>query len=464
MSSEDPETYLRRVAEAQLRRLAAGETTAAECATHVDSVAVAFEETGALDSKVTARVTEDLHLALVARGAPPDSRYMGRSLLRGAEGSASLFAQRQGRERARKEASGDIAVVPVGVLLRTHDGDDQEDVYLLGYVSTPERAWFSVAARTSQPLVPRRHASPISARNPRALPSNQYRPTFAGRGMTATDDAGQEYSLDFSGMRGDWCLGKLTLTPVPPPGTAWLTVRCGAESARVDLRAQSPAAEVQERPLTGQAGERFLRRQAESLLNSPAASSVTGLKIRATGLSLAVPALRAIGLLSPDSPVPGQIAALIKCLGGPGQLVARPGELPERWISGLQAGTSAMTGAMSSPAGTTVAAASLAAVFPDTDGTTAHLTSLMTFPGKGTLVFGGLRNQADGCAPVFSLRDDAGTWHSVAIRGATGQGSDHTFQAVVAPPVGPETARVEVYVTGRDTEVRADIPLNWWTS
>lgn len=460
MSGDDPETYLRRFAESQLRRLAAGELTAAECAARVDAIAVAFEETGALDLDASARISGDLHLALSVRSpGHGTSRWLTqRSVLRSTRRPG--YGIRDSLQRNGQEGvSGSFQVAPVGAVLRTRDGDDEEDVYLLGYVSAPGRAWFSVAARTSRPLVPRRHASPISARNPRALPSDHYRATFAGGGMTAADDAGQEYSLGFSGTRGDWYLGRLTLTPVPPPGTAWLTVSCGAGAARIDLRAGPPQAGITTSSPAGEAGERFLRRQAESLIGSPAADSVTGLKTRATGLSLAVPALRAVGLLPADSPVPGQVAALITRLGGPGALVAEPGELPERWLSGLSAGASTMT----SPVGTTVAAASLALVL-EADGITAHLTSLMTLPDEGTLLFGGLRNQANGGTPAFSLRDDNGNWHSVALRGTSGQGTDHAFQAVVAPPLGPETSRVELYVTSRETEVRAEIPLNWWTS
>lgn len=466
MSTEDPETYLRRFAENQLRRLATGETTAAECAAHVDSVAVAFEETGALDGQVAARVADDLYFALSVRSSGPGtSRWLTqRSPLRSRSNRGIAHGIRDSLQRAgRDDLPGNARVIPAGTVLRLR-GDDDEDVYLLGYVSTPERAWFSVAARTSQPLVPRRHASPLSARNPRALPSDRYRPTFAGGGMTATDDAGREYSLSFSGIHGDWYLGRLTLNPVPPPGTARLTVRCGTESAPVDLRGEPPTAEVTSSPLTGEAGERFLRRQAESLLVSPSAASVTGLKTRAAGLAIAVRALRAVGLLSTDSLVPGQVATLIDRLGGPGALVAEPEELPERWISELRAGVSSLTGAISSPNGAAVAAAPLAVVFPETDRVTVHLTSLLMFSDEATLIFGGLRNDADGSGPVFSLRDDAGNWHTVALWGAAGQGRDHTFQAAVAPPLGPETTRIEFYVTGRDTEVRADIPLNWWVS
>lgn len=448
MSSEDPETYLRRLAETQLRRLAAGEATAAECAARVDTVAVAFEETGALDRAVTARVAEDLRLALTARSpGPGTSRWLSqRSPLRNTKRPG------YGTKSERSGSPDKARVIPAGAVLRPQDED--EDVYLLGYVRTPERAWFSVAARTSEPLVPRRHASPPSARNPRALQSTRYRPTFTGNGMTATDDTGRTYSLNFSGGGGEWYLGRLMVNPAPPPGVAWLDVHCGGESARIDLESTAPPAEVTTIPLTGEPGEAYLRRKAESLLGSP--GSGTGL-LTATvaGLSLTVPALRAVGLLSDDSLVPGQIAALVNCLGGPGGQIASPADLPERWRFLRKA-----------PAvyDSEVAAASLATVLPETDGVAVHLAGMVTVPQQGTTLFGGLRTDDDSRQQNFWLRDDAGGWHTVSIRGGLNLARDYVFQASVEPPIGPETARVEFHVTGTETEVRADIPVRWWVS
>lgn len=450
MNSEDPETYLRRFAETQLRRLTAGEATAAECASHVDSVAVAFEETGALDREVTARVSHDLRLALAARSpgpGPPRQRDRG-------------LAQRRARcsgprTRIREASPEDAVVMPADAVLRPRGEDGDEDVYLLAYVASQGRAWFSVAARTSEPLVPRRHSSPMSARNPRALPSDRYRPTFAGRGMTAADNAGRDYVLNFSGSGGEWYLGRLMIHPAPPPDTEWLDVRCGGESARIRLRAMPPVAMATTRPLAIEPGEEYLLRRAEEMLAS-SAPLVAGAAPGMTGITSVILALRAVGLVPEDSPVPGQFTALAERLGAAGELTAEPGALPGRWAASLEASAPPSE---DSP----VAAASLAAVIPETEGISVRLAGLVTLPGTGTVLFGGLRASSFPRRSLW-LRDDAGRWHSLSVLGSSRQGCDHTFQAAVKPPLGPETSRIEFYVTGAETEVRADIPLTWWAS
>jgi hypothetical protein len=484
MSTHDAEGYLRGFAEAQLRRLAAGEVTAADCASRVDAVAAAFEGTGVLDGELAADIAADLDVAIAARSPErPTLLHAGRrrqiSALRGAAGFARVFARSdQLRARGISEGGGPgdpspVSVVPAGAVLRVRDDGADEDIYLLSYVVTPGRAWLNVAARTTEPRVPRRHASPPSARNPgTARPPGPG--TFAGGGMTAVDEAGRTYSLGFSGGGGQWWLGRLSLAPAPPPGITRLEVRCGGQSCGLDLTAAPRRAENTVRSVAGSPGEAYLLRRAEGLLgNAEAPGGLAGLE--AAGLACAVPALRAVGLLPDGSPVPGQLAALAERLGAPGRLIAEPGELPERWAGVLDAGVRAAGPAADARgAGTAradgtnaagpVAAAYLSAVLPETDGLEIHLAGMVTLPDEGTLMFGGLRAESDDGGQSLWLRDDAGGWHAVSVRGWSSSGNSYTFQAAVEPPVGPETSRVEFYVTGATAEVRAVIPLTWWTS
>jgi hypothetical protein len=187
-----------------------------------------------------------------------------------------------------------------------------------------------------------------------------------------------------------------------------------------------------------------------------------------TGLASAVPALRAVGVLPDDSPVPGQLAALAERMGapGPGRLIADPGKLPERWADVLDAdggGALGTAGAGSVGDADTVAAAHLTAVLPEADGVAVHLAGMVTLPDEGTLIFGGLRAWSTDGGQSLWLRDDSGSWHSVSISGWSSNGSSYTFQAAVVPPVGPDVSHVEFYVTGATTQVRAVIPLTWWT-
>ena len=494
MSTESAESYLRRFAEAQLRRLAAGEATAADCASRVDAVAAAFEGTGVLDGEQAENVAADLDVALAARSPERGTLlHAGRraqvSVLRGEAGFARIFA-RNAQMRARgigesgdgEDSSGEVLVVPAGAVLRLRDDGADEDVYLLSYVTTPGRAWLSVAARTTEPRIPRRHSSPPSTRNPRVRQSSPKPSTFAGNGLTAVDDAGRKYNLGFSGGGGHWYLGRLSVFPAPPPGVSWLEVRSGGESARLDLTARPPATEVTVRAVARGAGEAYLLRRAEALLGFPTAQA--GLvAAEVTGLASAVPALRAVGMLADDSPVPGQLATLTERMGAPGRTIAEPGELPERWAGVLDVGgspadavaggpiTMAAGGIGTMSTGGTgaddrgpVGAAHLAAVLPEADGVAVQLAGLVTLPEAGTLIFGGLRAWSEDGGQSLWLRDDAGCWHAVSIKGWSSNGSSYTFQAAVVPPVGPDTSRVEFYVTGATTEVRAVLPLTWWTS
>lgn len=485
MSSESGESYLRRFAEAQLRRLAAGEAVAADCASRVDAVAAAFEGTGLLDAAQAEAVADDLDVALAARSPERDTMlHAGRraqiSALRGSAGFARIFS-RNAQMRARgigesgdgEYTPGQVVVTPAGAVLRLRGDDADEDIYLLSYVAAPGRAWLSVAARTSQPRIPRQHASPQSARNPRVrpgasrgtAPANPPGGAFARGGLTAVDDAGRKYDLGFSGGGGHWYLGRLTVFPAPPPGISWLEVRGGGESARLDLTAAAPAPGVTVRAAAGSAGEAYLLRRAEGLLAAP--DGRAGLAAaEVTGLSDAIPALRAVGMLPGDSPVPGQLAALAERLGAPGRLIAEPGELPDRWAGVLNASGSAAGPASSGAAddGGPVAAAHLSAVLPEADGAAIHLAGLVTLPGEGTVIFGGLRAWSQDGGQSLWLRDDAGGWHAVSIRGWSSDGSGYTFQAAVVPPAGPDVSRVEFCVTGATTDVTADIPLTWWTA
>ncbi|HEX6452638.1 MAG TPA: hypothetical protein VF060_24660 [Trebonia sp.] len=509
---DTPESYLRRFAEAQLRRLAAGETTAADCASRVDAVAAAFEGTAVLEGEQAEAVADDLDVALAARSPERGTLlHAGRraqvSALRGTAGFARIFARTaQMRARGMGEGGGDpedpsedVSVIPAGAVLRLRD-DADEDIYLLSYVTTPGRAWLSVAARTAEPRLPRRHASPPSERNagpqryvhkvpPEGTTSpnppgtmgtpggTRRRDTFAAGGLTAVDDAGRKYELYFSGGGGHWYLGRLTVSPTPPPGIAWLEVRCAGQSVRLDLTAAAPDADVTVRPVAGSAGEGYLLQRAEALLGHAAAAGgtagIAGLVVaEMTGLASAVPALRAVGVLPGDSPVPGQLAALAERMGapGPGRLIAEPGKLPERWAGVLDASGSgalraadARSGGAGSTDADTIAAAHLTAVLPEADGLAVHLAGMVTLPDEGTLIFGGLRAWSTDGGQSLWLRDGSGAWHAVSITGWSSNGSSYTFQAGVVPPVGPDVSHVEFYATGATTQVRAVIPLTWWT-
>jgi hypothetical protein len=505
MSSEAAEIYLRQFAEARLRRLAGGTATAADCASRVDAVAAAFQQTDLLDDEVAAVIMEDFGLALATR-SPERSTPLHRgqrapvSTFRSFGGGSGIYGSRvtppgrgiatapsvvpaapvtaaalgrAGTEAEHGEAPGAPVVVPVGEVLRVRadgtGGDADEDIYLLAYVAAPDRAWLTVAARTSENLASRLRGAPGPARG---QGSRAARPsTFAGRGMTAADNTGRRYTLGFSGGGGTWYLGRLSLHPAPPPDLEWLDVTCGGRTVRVDLTRQAPEATARITHVAASRAEAYLLQRAEILLSHPGLAAAD-----AAAMACVVPALRAIGALPRTSPVPGQVAALLQRLGAAGEEFAAPGELPERWAGVLAAQEARKAEASSRaptagsqgaepPAKHSIVAAHLAAVLPPVDGVTVTLAGLITRADEGTTVFGAMHPRPDPDirvgGPSLWLTDDGG-WHTVSVRGWSSNGDGFTFQADVVPPLTPAVRDVEFRVTGSGTEIRAPIPLTWW--
>lgn len=484
MRNESAETYLRQFAEALLRHVTDGRLTSDECSSRVRAVATAFEGTGVLDAELADRVHGEVDVALAARSPdagtlPHPGRRAAWSAGPGLPGVWDQFARSAaaqgwgtgpgaGKGGGHGGSTGEIAVTPVGAALRVRtDNADDEDIYLLGYVSRPGRAWLTVAARTNERPA-RRPASPPSARNAGAR-----RPApgpFAGGRMTAVDDAGRDYDLGFSGGGGEWYMGRLTLHPAPPAGIGWLDVRCGTESARVDLTAPARMTEVTTLPATTSPAEAYLLRRAEALLIRPAFAPA-----EASVMADVVPALRAAGALASDSPVPGQVAALCEWLGAPGHPFTSPGPLPERWADFLAA-TGHGFGADLAKAGwtafehaDTIDAARLAATLPLEAGITLVLAGLVNGADGPTIIFGGLHLAGDPAAAAVAgnlsmwVRDEAGGWHSASVSGWSSDGNGVSFQAVLLPPLTPATSEIEFYVTGPHEQIRAVLPLEWWS-
>jgi hypothetical protein len=502
MSNQSAETYLRQFAESLLRQVADRRLTPDECSSRVRAVAAALEGTGELDAALADSVPGDVEVALAARSADAGTlMHLGRrapiAAGPGLPGVSRMLARAAGGPGAGRGGTHEgplngIRVTPAGAALRvradradeepadedgTAGNDGDEDIYLLGFVARPGRAWLAVAARTKERPA-RRPASPRSARNPgarRPLPS-----TFAGGGMTAVDDRGQRYDLGFSGGGGTWYLGRLTLSPAPPADIGWLDVRCGTESVRVDLTVPATVAEVTTLPQATGRAEAYLLQRAETLLTGPALAAA-----EAAALADVVPALRASGALADDSPVPGQVAALCERLGAPGSMIAPPGSLPERWenflaAAGARDGTRTSTGTERPMRSTdAIDAARLSVALPAGNGTTIVLTGLITGTDGTTVIFGGLY-LGDGPSAASAVagltmwaRDEAGDWHSVSINGWSSDGnSGVTFQAVVVPPLSPATREIEFHVTGSyepaetgvTGQIRAVIPLEWWST
>lgn len=421
MEAEGAETFLRQLAEAQLRHArTAGSLDDAIVRTH--AVAAAFIATDVLTRPSAEDILADLDAAAALRH------------LAAGDGAQLLHALLWRPRRPPGVAPGvrprlppvQVRVSPVGRRLGPRGDGAGADLYLLALVAAPTRAWLTAATCGA----------------PRAAD------------LAAVDDGGREYKLGRAG-------GIIPVTPPPPPDAVWLDVTSGRQTVRVDLTAPCPAAEVDVSPLDLTPGERYLQWKAESLLSAPNPDRQARL------LADLVAPLTAAGLVPHGSVVPGQLAALFAVLNVPGHALAnRPESLPERWASLLASSSlAARQGPRDEPAGPP-AAAHLTVAVPEVDHAAVTLAGLVT-QGTKTTVFGqvtgvptSFRAPAPG-PPSWWLRDDRGQWHLIKAHSWSDDGFT-TFEASVFPSLPPTVTRVEVYVTGGTMQARAALPLTWW--
>jgi hypothetical protein len=459
----DAETYLRTLAESELRRYRDGGLDSLPDATgRVRAVAAAFAGTGVLEPGIAETVVDELATALIIRSSGDlRTRRMARMRqVRWAPPSAPTPAEPV-----------PVSVTPVFALLQLREGETDTDVYLFAAISTPELACVStgVLSLPKGSLPPRRGQR-------QGLPPPSPARLLAGWGLRgvpgdlrAVDETGRSYDLVFNGGGdGTWSTGQFNLLANPrrpPPGAGrnwtWLDVGNEEHSVRIDLTASSPPAEVTTLPNGFCAGEQFLRIRTEAVFGSGYHDIGTDL----AALAAMVPALRAVGLLPEDSPSARLVAALCRRYAVTREDVSDPpAELPIRWtdvLTGGQYEAGREAGETEAPP----AAASLSVTFPETDGVALVLSGLLTRGQRTTMTGAFFGPVEDGYpeGPCIWLRDDDGLWH-VAKLGSWSSGGVNVFKAEVVPPLPPSTSAVDILVIGRTADMRASAPLTWWTS
>ena len=284
--------------------------------------------------------------------------------------------------------------------------------------------------------------------------------------LWAVDDHGTCYPAGFrsgKGWAGTWP-GIIRLSPMPPAdvrrldlvgdGTHLIRLRLGS-SARGRQAVSSTAEPVGIAP-----GERLLVLEAERILASgdargPAEGPIPGEIITV---------LTEAGAIAPDSPVPGQLAALCRRLRAAGHGITIPpaAQIPAPWASVL-----AHRDAPALADGLEVFAP-LACVLPDVDGAQFALAGLSTAGGESYLhvVGKGMAPLADRFAwnwtPGFSwwLRDGTGNWHVAAAGEPHTLGEDiQAFRLRLTPSLATVPDTAEVVVTGPATQIRATVPM-----
>ncbi|HEY2521138.1 MAG TPA: hypothetical protein VGJ19_13580 [Streptosporangiaceae bacterium] len=469
MNGERAERHLRLAAEAGLRRSRTlpdfgtapnARAVFTDCIARLSGVAAALTAVGALDADRADEILLQFQAALAVRHqlhpqtAGPLLRPARTRMVPAAAPAATAGP-------APDLAPGPAApwrVYSVGRMLPFRDEFVAGELYVLSLLVTAERA----QALAIAPMRPAIAGGPGLAGFPEPFMK-----------ITATDDRGTEYQVNFyGGGNGTHWEGRLVIEPAPPAGTRWLELTIGdaAPRARIDLTAPAPPANVSTRPQDRPPGEQLLEHMAQQILVNSAGWPGDAWE-RARGLGDVVAGLEAAGALSPFSPVPGYLATICERMDIEGHdLTATPrADLPAPWLSVL-----AWSGRRHRPA-TRDGTASTGLVLPDVDGAQVAVTGLHTRGNQTWLHVVVGRERSDRLVadvgplshPRFCcwLRDDTGQWH-VAVPGSWGSDvpGEITGSLQVLPPLGRDTARITLLASTLTSQVRADVPLHWWAA
>ncbi len=471
MDGERAETYLRLLAEAELRGHA---TPAGDVAplglrhntARLSRVARALTTVGAVDAGTVDAILANFELAMAVRQTPfrpiaPRPPGVRRRMAKLVSGAMQVSLNPGGSARNPGSASrpGPDRVVPVGMMVPLRDEEVRGELYLMAFSQTASGARLSVHAwlrDTLSDLPP--HGSIHLLRN-----------------LAATDDQGIRYSLGFVGSGTIAGLnGFLRIDPAPPAGIRWLELAGpGGPTRRVSLDwAAHPAIAVTE--ITRSPGEHLLHATAAQILTAaaettsqrrlPTAAARREASQLTAGLGDIVEALLAAGVLSPLSPVPGQLATLCESLDlrdhGITALLAP--DLPKPWLSVLSYVHRRKLDAAPHPVG----CADVAVALPELDGIAISILGLHASE-EGTVLHmlaTGVKTDAESDAsflPVLWLRDDTGRWHATRAKGwNTTQDGDATTQLQVLPPLTHCTS-IDIIAAGQSAEVRTTLHVRW---
>jgi hypothetical protein len=473
MNRERAETYLRLLAESELRRvtgLPKGSEVRVWYATKVVLAAQALCAAEAIEDDAAAQVQSEFDLAVAVRqlsraGISPGVRL------------GDLLAQVQ-RARTAAGSQPGLAtapaapplVVPVGqVIPGSFRGGG--DLLLLAYMQTPASAWFTTAIATagmgSGTPQPSRPPQP-----PRALPV---------RPLTAVDDKGASYQFM---LIGGFRTAVLELVPDPSHAIRWLDLltASGEPAFRIDLDPPDP-----QRPPLEMAVTRTATSSGEILLDSIAArililvaGSPPGTTARppaasndqrgffSDGPGNITAALRAAGALPSASPVPGQLAGLCERVGIPDHGITAPpaADLPQPWQSMLNGYHRQPRPPLAGGSWVTVVAA-----LPELDGvkltvlglnhdeprTVMHLLASGVTPDVDWSYSRAVRS-----LPALWIRDSTGDWHATRTRGRM-PWKDATMMIwlEIVPRLEAGAAWIDVFAAAPSAEARVRLPLRW---
>ncbi len=385
------------------------------------AAANALVAVGAVDEQVADAIVADQEVALALR-----QRIF--------PGSIAMMPARP----SARPAGGPFRVVSIGARTALELSGGPAEITLLGLVIGPHQAVLTMAAR--QPKDTDDDAEFLNS----------------ARGV---DDQGGSYRVGFSGGGSDeeW-IGHLALYPKPRPGLHWLdlTFRPGTAPIRIKLDQARPPVALPIEPLP-EAGiaERYIDMVAERLFASEPWHS--------PDFGEDVAALLGAGVITPDSPAIARLVTLARRLDAsvPPSLADVPdAELPPRWENVLGCGT-----VRDGPTGI----AGVTAVLPELDGTRWAIAGLRSRSGSAELHVLGWGRQRHNrhhhpqMPGNFSwwVRDGAGRWHASFLSSGS-WGDDHADLSLeLRPALHPEATSIDVILTGTSGRVLVTLPLAW---
>jgi hypothetical protein len=300
--------------------------------------------------------------------------------------------------------------------------------------------------------------------------------------LSAIDDRGGRYRVQFAGRDSPEWTGRLSLHPEPPDDIRWIDICGPGGETRVSLDPAAPGGAMPAvREVTASPGEHLLNLLAVRLLTiAPefphdlrlqlAAVSPGPLSNAAAGLGDVIAALEAADVLPPLSPVPGRLAALCASLRVSGHGISAPParDLPEPWLSMLAHYQRRRPDDSSARDGS----APMAVCLPELDGIRLTLLALGNSEGSTTMSVlasdlppDAPRGSPGGADMHFPLsiwvRDSGGRWHATRPTGWTWADGDYTITLHMVPPLARSTSWIDVLAAGQSAEVRVRLPLDW---
>jgi hypothetical protein len=461
---ERAETHLRLIAEAELR--------SPRPDARFTQVAHALMAVGAIDSATAEAIQHDYDIASTVRLSQSDPRQARplRSLRVRRQAAWMIHSARQAQwptlgptpgpfggpaQRPAQPPAAD-RVAPIGMMIPIRHDDVRGELYVMSYAHTQSGARFTITAWLRGSAFGRPPHPPAFAR--------------ALQKIAATDDNGTSYRLTYNGTGGLVELaGELFLNPTPPPDLPWLDVTVGETTTRIRIHLDQQAAPpVRLTPAAHSPGEHYLdgiaARILASLPVSPRDGRRHGPQSRPVlaehlthGLGDVIDALQAAGVLSPLSPVAGQLRTLCESTGVTDHGITAPAraDLPDPWLSLLAHFHRRRPGAVSPGEG----CAGVAVALPELDGV--RLCILGLHNGEDGTVIHVLAigiPPTDGAFPLLWLRDEDGRWHTTR-RNISGFG-EVSARLEVVPPLN-RGSWIEVVAAGRSAEATVSLPLRW---